>query len=104
METHFLGRRAPLPRKLFSSGVNIKQISFIHAMSRERKKERKKEKKKKILLLPLLLYHNYSRFPLYQYTMIKFNFALFTDEAIFIFFKQINKNLIRKKIVFSTPE
>lgn len=47
METHFLGKRAPLPRKLFSSGVNIKQISFIHAMSRERKKERKKEKKKK---------------------------------------------------------
>lgn len=45
METHFLGRRAPLPRKLFPSGVNIKQVSFIHAMSRERKKERKKEKK-----------------------------------------------------------
>lgn len=45
METHFLGRRAPLPRKLFPSGVNIKQESFIRAMSRERKKERKKERK-----------------------------------------------------------
>lgn len=45
MQTHFLGRRAPLPRKLFPSGVNIKQESFIRAMSRERKKERKKERK-----------------------------------------------------------
>lgn len=44
METHFLGRRAPLPRKLFPSGVNIKQVSFIHVKGKEeRTKERKKE-------------------------------------------------------------